>query len=344
LSNLTFYGYSANFVLDGKMVPVIGNKTGVKIEKDFSVNAPWNFKFTTPGGIIYLFGGASATESTKREQACGKPFSQFVPNAWYLKEIQHLNGEKIQFFYIPLTYQYDNGVTQTMHDQVSQPIGSGCTFSPIVTTTCVNITKTNGVLLDHILIPGKANLTFQYITRQDCTDQLISKIVYSDPVNSIGYFDFVYSTVNSDASFNNQTYTGNDKTPYLVTLVEGVPNSTDTKKHYFSYIDPQFRPSRLSFAQDHWGYFNGKHNTTFAPYMGIGYATQFPEASANRAPDYIYAKLGLLQKIVYPTGGISVLSYEPNLVNNTGNSFYKTLHKMFCEVTGTGEPKEREKK
>lgn len=336
LFNFSFDGYSGSFVFDENMNPIVINKTGVKIEKDFSINAPWNFKITTPDGIVYLFGGASATETTKREQTCGKSFNQFVASAWYLKEIQHLNGEKIIFSYIPLTYQYDNGVTQTMYNPGTGGLGSGCTCTPIQTTTCVNITKTNGVLLNTISIDGKAQITFEYTTREDCDDKLISRILYTDPVNTIGYFDLSYTTVTSSATYNNGYNTGISKTPYLTSLSEASSDGTAHKYHYFSYITPSSRPSRLSFSQDHWGFFNGKVNTSFDPYMGLAYAQGFPEATANREVDFKYAQMGLLQKVVYPTGGINMLFYEPNIADAGAGGSYKTLHKLSCDVTGTG--------
>jgi len=337
LFNFSFDGYSGSFVFDGTGY-VLVNKSGIKVEKDFTANAPWNFKIITPDGTIYLFGGVNAVEKTKREQTCGKSYTEYLATSWYLKEIQHLSGEKIQFAYTAHTYQYDNGVTQTMYDPGFSGLGSGCSSPcpPISTTTCTNITKTIGVLLSSIEIPGKAEIIVDYITRQDCEDKLISKITYKDPVNTVSSYDFTYTTVTSSAAYNNEYYMGQDKTPYLTTLTENSSDNALHKTHYFSYLDPEGRPRRLSFSQDHWGYFNGKVNTSFTPNMGINYAQAFPNATANREPDFVYARKGLLQKIVYPTGGTTTLFYEPNIVDNGTNNTYTTLHKLSCDVTGTG--------
>lgn len=336
LFNFSFDGYSGSFVFDGSGY-VIVNKSGIKVETDFTANAPWNFKLITPDGSIYLFGGTGAIEKTKRTQTCGKSYTDYLPTAWYLKEIQHLNGEKIQFNYIAHTYSYDNGVTQTMYDPGLSGLGSGCTCTPIATSTCINISNTIGVLLNTIEIPGKALVTFSYTNRDDCNDKLIYKIVYSDPVNTIGSFDFVYSTVTSSAAYNNEYYSvQQDKTPYLASLIEHSADGLLHKTHHFSYIDPAGRPRRLSFSQDHWGYFNGKVNTSFVPNLGINYAQGFPNATANREPEFVYAQKGLLQKIVYPTGGTTTLFYESNVVDNGTPNTYTTLHKLSCDVTGTG--------
>lgn len=343
LFNFSFNGYSGSFVFDGAGFIQV-NKSGIKIEKDFITNpSAWNFKITTPDGNIYFFGGASAVEKTKRTNSCGKSYNEYIPTAWYLKEIQHLNGEKIIFNYTAHPYSYDNGVTQTMYDPGLSGLGSGCTCSPISTTTCVNITNTVGVLLRSIESPGKASVIFDYILRDDCGDKLISKITYKDPVNTISSFDLVYNTVTSTATYNNEYYQGRNKTPYLISVIENSSDNSLQKKHYFSYIDTAGRPSRLSFSQDHWGYFNGKINTSFTPDLGIIYNQGFPNATANREPDFAYSKKGLLQKIVYPTGGTTTLFYGPNIVDNGGTNDYTTLHKLSCDVTGTGEHTQVEK-
>ena len=336
LFNFSFDGYSGSFVFDGTGFIQV-NKTGIKISKDFSPNAPWNFKIITPDGNIYLFGGASAFEKTKRTTSCGKSYTDYLPTAWYLKEIQHLNGEKIIFNYNPLTFSYDNGVTQTMYDPGLSGLASGCICTAIGTSTCVNITNTVGVVLSSIESPGKALIAFDYTGRQDCGDSLISKITYKDPVNTISSFDLAYETITSSATYNNEYYQGQNKTPYLVSVAENSSDNTLHKTHYFSYFERQGRPSRLSFSQDHWGYFNGKVNTSFVPDMGITYSDGFPNAKADREPEFAFAKKGLLQKIVYPTGGSTTLFYEPNIVDNGTPNNYTTLHKLSCDVTGTGE-------
>lgn len=82
--------------------------------------------------------------------------------------------------------------------------------------------------------------------------------------------------------------------------------------YQFDYIEPSGFPERLSFSQDHWGFFNGENNTTLVP-KPEGYIEfeQFTSA-ANRDPVFAYACKGLLNKITYPTGGYNQMVYEPN--------------------------------
>src|SRR5690606_39120037 len=91
----------------------------------------------------------------------------------------------------------------------------------------------------------------------------------------------------------------------------------------FTYIDDLHFPTRQPsidnsgfgfYAQDHWGYYNGRSNSTLLPsldnYKGRYKIENF--SPANREPDPQYAKLGMLTKIEYPTGGHTDFEYEPH--------------------------------
>lgn len=341
LFNFSFDGAGGSFVLDNNLNPVQVSQTGLKIEKNFT-GTDWNFKITTTEGIMYFFGGTGATETTKRLTSCGKAFNTYVPTSWYLKKIQHPNGEVINFAYTAIEYEYDNGVTQTMYK--SAVIASPCAVPPIAPVTCTNLTRTNGVLLSSITLPNSSSIVFNYITRQDCNDKLLTSVYYKDQaMSNVGYFDFTYTTVTSSATYNNEYRDGNNKTPYLSALNEKAPSGTVGKTHYFSYIDAEGRPSRLSFSQDHWGYFNGKVNTSFVPKQKDEIINlDFPDATANREPQFSFAQKGMLQKIVYPTGGTSTFFYEPNIYSDV-NATYTTNNILSCDVTGSGNGTEQSK-
>ncbi len=87
--------------------------------------------------------------------------------------------------------------------------------------------------------------------------------------------------------------------------------------HQFNYNNEEGGfPNRLSMAQDHWGYFNGRSNTTLLPDdpindFNIG-------ADRNAYPGF--SQLGMLKEILNPTGGKTVFEYESNdcLRHDTG--------------------------
>ncbi|HMO62551.1 MAG TPA: hypothetical protein PKC39_15560 [Ferruginibacter sp.] len=68
-------------------------------------------------------------------------------------------------------------------------------------------------------------------------------------------------------------------------------------------------PHRLSFAQDHWGYSNGKFTNTSLFPKDIAHLLL---DGADREPDFEHTQAGVLSKIIYPTGGFVEYTYEPN--------------------------------
>lgn len=75
--------------------------------------------------------------------------------------------------------------------------------------------------------------------------------------------------------------------------------------HGFAYFDTSAVPRTLSFAQDHWGYFNGATaNSTMLPALSKDNGlTNLPGAVANRESAWPAMRAGALKQIEYPGGG-----------------------------------------
>jgi hypothetical protein len=71
---------------------------------------------------------------------------------------------------------------------------------------------------------------------------------------------------------------------------------------------------------DHYGYYN---STLGQP--NLIPITFYPGLGANREPSAMYAKIGALNKITYPTGGYTTFSYGPNMYFN-GEDYEKIGH------------------
>ncbi len=348
-------GYSGSFVFDAQFKPVLLPYSPVKISTDFSAGAVWNFKITTPDGVRYYFGGAAATENIKRVPGCGKNFNRWIPAAWYLQKMEHPNGETIRCNYTPHIYEYDNGLneTQVYHNGGVTGSSSSCVenASGVSYNSCRNMVNVQGVLLSSVLVSGDTNqggggvvsgdtyhggkIVIDYTTRPDCSDKLISRVELQNAATGavMGGYNFGYTHYTAAAAYNSYEPAGM-AVPYLTSLTELGTDGISSRVHYFAYDDPAARPRRLSYAQDHWGYFNGKNNTTLVP--AIGYlADKFPLASGNREPDAAFAQKGMLTKIIYPTGGMDSILYEANGIATSVN---KTIyHEYVCGVTGTGQ-------
>lgn len=91
--------------------------------------------------------------------------------------------------------------------------------------------------------------------------------------------------------------------------------STLTIPPYQFYYDTAIHlPARLSYAQDKWGYYNGKTtNTTSIPSHPLS-ATYPVMLAADRRVDSNYSKAGMLNGIILPTGGKTIFEFENNII------------------------------
>jgi YD repeat-containing protein len=87
--------------------------------------------------------------------------------------------------------------------------------------------------------------------------------------------------------------------------IEQVSNAERIVLYQFDYFDgvPNYSTNKnYCYSQDFWGYYNGKDNTHFIPDFTGG----------NRNPDFNKSRSGALKEIIYPTGGKTIIDYEPN--------------------------------
>lgn len=115
----------------------------------------------------------------------------------------------------------------------------------------------------------------------------------------------------------NLEYFYNSNRLFLKSLQETNYENGDTltlPAYKFNYDTAINLPARLSYAQDKWGYYNGKtSNWTGIPSHPL--ASQYSTlVMADRSVDSNYAKAGMLNSIVYPTGGKTVFEFECNRI------------------------------
>jgi hypothetical protein len=161
------------------------------------------------------------------------------------------------------------------------------------------------------------------IARKDFNAYSLDKIKIKNNNNVIktyqlnqGYFNSEFPTPMNDYSrSNNYIFTPNFDRAIPRLKLNGVSeydkNNQIISKHNFEYFPGQL-PSRLSFAQDFFGYYNGHiENTELIPNINFKYANSVKSAgTANRAVREDYSKIGMLKKITYPTGGSTEFDYE----------------------------------
>jgi YD repeat-containing protein len=303
--SFNFNGNSGKFVYDKNRMPVLVNNQKIKIKRIGNDNA--DFLLTTTNGIKYHFTEKETTAF--RSQGEGHSVINGSITAWYLSKIVHPNGSEINLTYESMNMDYTASNSQTLtmsYPQIQNDCNGGVyTSAPTL----------SGIISYNMKVIGKR----------------VNKI-YSNN-NSDGYVTFAYT-----ASGVNEEVQGNSKIEsisqynadglviekinfnYLKTANERVflQNITfidPTKKYAFEYINQAGFPKRLATSQDHWGYYNGKENTNLVPKniadFNIG-LNNIDYDGADKEPNGSFAKIGLLNKIIYPTKGYTEFDYESN--------------------------------
>lgn len=332
----SFAGVSGKFVLDKNKAPVTLDGSPIKIETNFS-SSDWNFKITNLDGSQFFFGGSTATEETRTENTCGKPYVSYVPTSWYVKKIVTVHGQEIIFDYAPIEFLFYTGYSMTTYydhtpnlfcaDTASDESGTNpqtpvyCISYSSQATTCAGLIRSKGKYLTGVSASGIASIEFQTaFTRQDCADVLYTGMTIKDPSGQVtNQYQFDYTILQGDRPFLTKVR----RMGKLLSPFE------DTR---FSY-NPGELPALNSFSQDHYGYYNGSSNANLFPLPELFSVQDRYGATADREPNPFYASMGMLSKIIYPTGGSDTILYEGNDFNE-----YKQVlpPRDTIEVSATG--------
>ncbi|MES2653120.1 MAG: hypothetical protein V4663_15370 [Bacteroidota bacterium] len=335
--NFEFNGYSGKFILKPtertKVIQL--SPSPLRIETNFNGEfvGNWSIMITDPKGFVYLFGGTAATEMSKTVPdgtGCGKSYAQPIATAWYLTKISRYTGEYVNFNYSALTFDYVVDGSQTLiRTPQSTIISPKCTTanctarsdSPVCKTTL----QSQGVLLSSIT-SNLNQVSFNYVARTDLpNDRLLSLVQFSkrntaDTTQSVIYNNFSFEYVYSNNTSYYNAFGGGvslSSRAFLKTITRSVAGQA-AQYHRLNYLNINALASRLSFAQDYWGFFNGKNNVNLVPKSAEPeLESLFPSNLANREPDAAYSAFGLLSSITYPTGGKDSLQYESNTVYET---------------------------
>lgn len=303
--SFNFNGNSGKFIYDKNNIPVLINNQKIKIER-ITNNA--DFLLTTTNGVKYYFTEKEITSF--RSQGEGHSIISASVTAWYLSKMIHPNGSEITLTYSDANMNYTASNSQTL--TMSYPkMQRGCDGSAPYTSD----PALSGIVSYNMKVIGKR----------------INKI--SSNNSSDGYVTFAYtaSGINEEVDGNSKIETITQynadglviekinfnylKTPNERVFLQNITFNDPSKKYAFEYINQTGFPRRLSTSQDHWGYYNGKDNTNLVPKnikdFDIG-LDNIEYNGADKEPNGNLAKIGFLNKIIYPTKGYTEFDYESN--------------------------------
>jgi hypothetical protein len=246
---------------------------------------------------------------------------------WYLTKITTPSGVEVLFNYTP-DISYSMGSTHEAYKVGAYATGSNNTicqynyqFQYAPQSSNVSISQ---YLPSSITWKGK-QVVFDTSPRNDLVDEnnvkakALSKIkVYDESNNLTKQISLTYDYMNSNDRLQLQS----------VAFLDNVSNVAIQTHSYGYYPSTQPIPnpvmlakggvSSINYSVDHWGYYNGKGNSSKIPRANYSLVTTNNSTSfgtADRASDGDASKAGMLKRITYPTNGYTEISYEPNAVN-----------------------------
>ncbi len=327
-----FGGYQGKFVFDIDGQIHVIPKQDIQIKMINQMGGQKAFEAITPDGIKYLFGGEEATEITTTNNIfCESYFerpTQTFASAWYLTDIIHPNEEVIHLDYEKYgTIRYYNSIDQSKYIDIQQYSPQQICANPPndgLLKTCVSLLEVEGVHLTTIST-SKEQVELEYIQQdggEDARKDLEGGVrlehlrFYDLSQNLLRRFSMDYDFFESSNCPTNNVPNAAPPEPehcFRLKLKSVTEHSlNDAKPPYeFNYLDEisnQYNlPSRLSFSQDHWGFYNGQNNTHLLPSL-----RETPDFlnGANRDPHAEHTKANMLYKITFPTGGHQAFEYE----------------------------------
>jgi hypothetical protein len=299
----SFPGHSGKFILTRNGQVVMQKQENILIQ--FPVDGSY-FTITDEQGNKFYF-NAKETSTTG-------PSSPAI-SSWLLSKIVTELQDSVIFNYVLGGGQY------TVQPDVNQTYNVFCSNAGFSSTSPSPTIYRNQTLQSIDFSNGRL-LFFVDSNRNDLlgSGKLDSILLYSrNATSTLTYqkqHDFYYS-------YFNGTYPGGNTYEFnrlKLDSVKEISGGANIPPYSFVYnnINPGYGSAKHSFNVDHWGYFNGASNLIFIPTLTTLYnppgANQqyFSYNGGNRQPNSSFMTTFSLQQITYPTGGKTVLTYQPN--------------------------------
>ena len=214
-------------------------------------------------------------------------------SAWYLREIESAEGDKITFDYTDdcrlltndpapnrtrlTALPYQHYVSASNGSQYSEENVYNYSFSTENLLTKISASNWNVVLTYNNLASTYLLHTVNNISLNTKDNTLLKRYQFS--------------------------YTGQDITTLLEKVTEVGSDLTENPPCQFQYYSTLPTTLTSAYTIDYWGYYNESQNVSLVPVAPF---------NANRTPKFSSTVVGALQKITYPTKGSTEFEYEQN--------------------------------
>ncbi|WP_027375674.1 RHS repeat domain-containing protein [Kaistella palustris] len=285
-------------------------------------------KMVDEKGVVYKFKDDIVTNALRNTSTCNL-FNEedAVPNM-KLDTITTLSNRKIIYNYNkPIVTNYITSISENKIIDTNRSSIGGFSAEYYPAQRCINKTASTEHVLSDIIFDG-GKILFYYNNdaegyteniRQDLIGEVyLTRIkVMSESNKIIKDFTLNYSYFDSSNDFAPELYANIlSNSPEIfkrLKLIE-VKDNLNAAQYTLEYYEEDNLPNRMSFAQDYWGVYNGKHENQ-SPLPTIKTHDLHSNKikvflGADKNPDITFGVIGNLEKITYPTGGFSKITYE----------------------------------
>ena len=239
-------------------------------------------------------------------------FVQDFVSSWYVSRIEDVNGlNSINFLYdpYPTTFTFDRSAT-IQHATPDTDLNCGGSVTGTLSFSANEMSHGGKIIREINSSEGNKILFKALETRTDLTD------VNQPPVNSLDEIEIRdYNNVLINQFLLDYDYSTGRLT--LKEIQECGSNGVCSPPYLFGYLGPEL-PERTSYAQDHWGFFNGAtSNNHLVPgaFITLDPNDESKDAyspGANREPSPEHMQAGILYSMIYPSGARTEFEYEPH--------------------------------
>ena len=295
------------------------------------------FVITTEDGTRYTFGMAdNAVEYSINFWI--QDNQEWIATSWHLTNISYPDGESVDFVYERGIYTYQLGHSIS---NIASAVKSGSNFltseyysmtaTPVQDTLSVEGNLISPVYLKRMNFNGgsidflteqttelrydKQRLlnVYTYLTTNYPNNNYLSIPLYIKPTTTSfpDCLDYLQWRKLSSMEVNDNAgncvrkykfdYTDDPDSRLMLESFSEDTEMASEQSYRFVYNNPDSLPPYLSQMVDHWGYYNGRIADT-----------KKPQYFNKRESDSCKMKYGILEKIIYPTGGYTRFEFEAN--------------------------------
>ena len=331
--HFSFMGRSGSFILKPyghiKVFGTEDSPKNYKIEAQLTAGGFDTFTIRTEDNYVYTFGGASGRETSCSFNTLATTDDVTLCCTWKLIGIEAPDGRTVSFIYgepetsftYTPTYTYDLSTLDTpaIPDGMEFPPDDQEYHSNLFTQEVPTVSRVYSKLLTGIRVTGRAEILFSYGDRLcESGVNVLNKKLDSVIVRSLHTGDTVRTASMSYHLSGTPSAAPYPSSGYGVTFLRSVriPGVGLYSMEYDS--ETAVFPAIDTYQVDWMGYYNGNNlqtpaSSSFCPSETVlANASDLSWNTAIRCGNCQTSRMGLLTRMIYPTGGSSEFSYELN--------------------------------